>query len=59
MGVHHVILTNCLQIVYKLVDDVIGNTYFPLSFLVQNMENHNFHIQYVDVRMVLEMMNMK
>lgn len=42
-----------------MVDDVIGNTYFSLYFLVQNIENHNFHIQYVDVGMVLAMMNMK
>lgn len=42
-----------------MVDDVIGNTYFSLCFLIQNIENHNFHIQYVDVGMVLAMMNMK
>ena len=40
-------------------DDVIKNTYLPLSYLLQHIELRHFHIQYVDVEVVLEMINMK
>jgi hypothetical protein len=33
--------------------------YLALYFLLQNIETHHFHIQYVDVGVVLDMMNIK